>query len=142
MLPKSALKSSGVLLRGHWGRGRRTVQFQGSAQKALVHFVAHLSRICRTGCAVAGYWESFIAAIIIVDFLLVPLFFVVEAVMLAKQHQKGEREHEDKSQLDAGMILFYISIGLDLVFILNTVFRVAQVVCHWHTHASLPIVHA
>jgi hypothetical protein len=132
-LPKSALKSSGFH-RGEsrvlWGRGHRTVQFQGSAPVPLVRCVARLSRICRVGCTVAGYWEALITVIITADFLLRPLHFVVEAVVLAKSNVLRETERLNTKQLDGATCLFYVTISLDIVFVMHLAFRVAQVRCH------------
>jgi hypothetical protein len=140
---KSALKSSSALARGHWGRGRRTVQFQGSAQKALINSVAHLSRLCRAGCVVAGFWESFIAVVLTFDFMMIPLNFVVEAVLEAKRTREDEPGHVAVSQPNASTVLFTISISLDFVFVLNIAFRVAQVLCPWHKRVSFALfIHA
>lgn len=132
---KSALLTTKSALKG--GNVRRAhrhynVRFKGVVSGTLHAVCTRLVEHCRSGTRTASLWEATCALLVAVDFFLTPLATVVDAWEdayghLAALEEGAELEHSGGDvRMGAARNIFFIVCALDVIFVLNAAFAMAQ----------------
>lgn len=101
------------------------------AHPITVNLVVKLTQHCRAGCQTAVGWETFMALLTTLDFFIVPISLVAvglrEALLDAEALARSEATSGTEG-VDDRLItdLFIATTTLDVIFLVNVVFEVAQ----------------
>jgi hypothetical protein len=121
---KSALKQDGRRV----GRRSKSVRFKGVVNPTVHALCTFLVEHCRSGSRTAVLWEAMCACLITVDFFLIPLSLVVLSLHHAHEVTNDLRgdSHVKEGTLSAEHLMFYITLALDMMFVMNAAFTMAQ----------------
>jgi hypothetical protein len=106
-------------------RRKKRVRFAGIASPAKLAFAAFLAKHFRPGCSTASRWLGLVALAAALDCFTIPMHFTLSSLerQTSCVHCTGEL---GKDFTDEKAISVFLEISIDLVFLLDLVFRIAQ----------------